>query len=92
MESEEQTESVARLIAQTAGTYGDHVGRNVEFGGPGLAGLTLDQRRTLCTMCAELTVEFAITDPARLTSRCARRSATTTPWPLWLPTFETRPR
>lgn len=43
-----------------AGTHGDHVGRNMEFGGPGLGSLDMDQRRTLATMCAEVSAEFAI--------------------------------
>ncbi|TYB47843.1 3-isopropylmalate dehydratase large subunit [Actinomadura chibensis] len=51
------------LFLHIAGTYGDHVGCNVEFGGPGLASLTIDQRRTLCTMCAEISAEFAIMEP-----------------------------
>jgi 3-isopropylmalate/(R)-2-methylmalate dehydratase large subunit len=46
-----------------ANEYGDHVGRNIEFGGPGVAGLTIDQRRTLSTMCAEVSAEFAIFEP-----------------------------
>lgn len=51
------------LFLHIAGEYGDHVGMNIEFGGPGLAGLTFDQRRTLCTMCAEISAEFAIMEP-----------------------------
>jgi 3-isopropylmalate/(R)-2-methylmalate dehydratase large subunit len=46
-----------------AGLYGDHVGHNVEFGGPGLRGLDMDQRRTLATMCAEVSAEFAVMEP-----------------------------
>jgi 3-isopropylmalate/(R)-2-methylmalate dehydratase large subunit len=39
--------------------HGAHSGCNVEFGGPGLGGLTLDSRRTVATMCAELGANFA---------------------------------
>jgi 3-isopropylmalate/(R)-2-methylmalate dehydratase large subunit len=46
-----------------AGVYGDHVGHNVEFGGPGMATLNIDQRRTMATMCAEISAEFAIFEP-----------------------------
>ncbi len=46
-----------------ADLHGAHVGQNIEFGGPGLAGLTMDQRRTLTTMCAEVSAEFAIAEP-----------------------------
>ncbi len=51
------------VFLHIAGQYGDHVGCNVEFGGPGLAALSMDQRRTLCTMCAEISAEFAIAEP-----------------------------
>ncbi|MGW4421415.1 3-isopropylmalate dehydratase large subunit [Streptosporangium sp. NPDC004631] len=40
--------------------HGGHVGRNMEFGGPGLASLTMDQRRTVATMCAEVSADFAV--------------------------------
>lgn len=42
-----------------AGEFGDHVNQNLEFGGPGLASLTLDDRSTIATMCAEISAEFA---------------------------------
>mgnify|MGYP000852363597 CR=1 FL=1 len=48
---------------QIAGRYGDHASQNVEYGGPGLAGLTLSARKTLTTMSAELSAEFAVCDP-----------------------------
>ncbi len=40
-------------------SLGSAEGRNVEFGGPGLRDLTLDDRSTLATMCAELSANFA---------------------------------
>src|SRR4051812_43829941 len=37
-----------------AGRYGEHATLNVEFGGPGMAHLGIDARKTLTTMSAEL--------------------------------------
>lgn len=51
------------VFLHLADRHGAHVGQNVEFGGPSLAALTLDQRRTLTTMCAEISAEFAIAEP-----------------------------
>ncbi len=44
---------------QIAGVYGDHATMNVEYGGPGLATLTINARKTMTTMSAELSAEFA---------------------------------
>ena len=44
---------------QIAGTHGDHATMNVEYGGPGLASLTINARKTMTTMSAELSAEFA---------------------------------
>jgi 3-isopropylmalate/(R)-2-methylmalate dehydratase large subunit len=41
-----------------AGRYGEHSNQNVEFGGPGLASLGLDDRSTIATMFAEVSAEF----------------------------------
>lgn len=43
-----------------AGVYGDATGSNVEFGGEGVANLTIPQRQSIATMCAEINAEFAI--------------------------------
>jgi 3-isopropylmalate/(R)-2-methylmalate dehydratase large subunit len=43
--------------------YGEHAGMNVEFGGPGIASLSINARRTLTTMGAELSAEFATFEP-----------------------------
>jgi 3-isopropylmalate/(R)-2-methylmalate dehydratase large subunit len=40
--------------------YGDHSNISVEFGGPALAALPMTERRTISTMCAEVSAEFAI--------------------------------
>jgi len=47
------------VFLHIAGTYGDHATQNVEFGGPALAGLSISARKTLSTMGAELSCEFA---------------------------------
>jgi len=44
---------------QIAGRHGDHATQNIEFGGPGVAGLSIAARKTLTTMGAELSAEFA---------------------------------
>lgn len=52
--------SAKDVLLHIAGVYGDHVGLNMEFGGPALAHLAMDERRTIATMCAEVSAEFAI--------------------------------
>jgi 3-isopropylmalate/(R)-2-methylmalate dehydratase large subunit len=44
---------------QIAGLHGDHATMNVEYGGPGVADLSINARKTLATMSAELSAEFA---------------------------------
>lgn len=48
---------------QIAGKHGDHATQNVEFGGPALANLSISGRKTLTTMGAELSAEFATFEP-----------------------------
>ncbi len=48
---------------QIAGQHGDHATMNVEYGGPGIADLSISARKTLTTMSAELSAEFAIFEP-----------------------------
>jgi 3-isopropylmalate/(R)-2-methylmalate dehydratase large subunit len=55
--------SAKDVFLHIAGYYGDHTGQNVEFGGPGLATLSINSRRTLATMGAELSAEFVTFDP-----------------------------
>lgn len=55
--------SAKDVFLHLANTYGDHATMNVEYGGPGLAGLSMNARRTLSTMSAELSVEFATFEP-----------------------------
>ena len=46
--------------AYIAGVYGDATGHSVEFGGDGVESLTIPQRQSIATMCAEINAEFAI--------------------------------
>src|ERR1043165_6572466 len=48
---------------QIAGKHGAHATMNVEYGGPGIAGLSINARNTLTTMSAELSAEFATFEP-----------------------------
>src|SRR5262245_60252517 len=48
---------------QIAGRFGDHTNLNVEYGGPALAHLSINARKTLTTMSTELSADFAIFDP-----------------------------
>jgi 3-isopropylmalate/(R)-2-methylmalate dehydratase large subunit len=48
---------------QIAGKYGAHPTLNVEYGGPGIADLSMNARKTLTTMSAELSAEFATFEP-----------------------------
>ncbi len=66
--------SAKDVFMHLADVYGHHVMQNVEFGGPGVSSLTIDQRRQLTTMCAEISAEFAVFEPdgvleAHLTER-----------------------
>ncbi len=51
--------STKDAFLQIAGKYGDHATMNVEFGGPAIAALNINARKTLTTMAAELSAEFA---------------------------------
>jgi 3-isopropylmalate/(R)-2-methylmalate dehydratase large subunit len=55
--------SAKDLFLHIAGIYGDHANQNVEFGGSALPFLSIDARRTLTTMGAELSAEFATFEP-----------------------------
>ena len=48
---------------QIAGTHGAHATQNVEYGGPGMKSLSINARKTLTTMSAELSAEFATFEP-----------------------------
>lgn len=48
------------IFLHMADVMGSVEGRNIEFAGPGLERLSLDNRCTLATMCAELSADFAL--------------------------------
>lgn len=51
------------LFLHMADRYGSHATMNIEFGGPALPSLSMNARRTITTMGAELSVEFATFEP-----------------------------
>jgi len=55
--------SAKDVFLHIAGTWGAHVNQNVEYGGPGMANLSLNARRTLAIMGTELSAEFVIFEP-----------------------------
>ncbi|MGH7226032.1 MAG: aconitase family protein, partial [Gemmataceae bacterium] len=48
------------ILLHLAGTLGSVEGRSVEFSGTGLGGLSIDDRTSLTTMCAEISADFAL--------------------------------
>lgn len=48
------------IILQIANEYGEHAMFNVEFVGQGVRDMSMNARRTLATMCAEISAEFAV--------------------------------
>ena len=54
------------LFLHLAQAYGDHSNHNVEYGGPGMATLSFDARRTLTTMGTEINAEFSIFEPDKM--------------------------
>jgi 3-isopropylmalate/(R)-2-methylmalate dehydratase large subunit len=46
------------VFLHIAGTYGDATNHNLEFGGPGLASVPMNDRRTIATQGAEISADF----------------------------------
>ena len=69
---------------QIAQQYGEHTNRNVEYGGPGMAGLDISARKTLTTMSTELSAEFAVFEPDEVMMRWLRER-TDAPFDTCLP-------
>ena len=68
--------SAKDVFLHIAATFGDHANQNVEFGGSGVAGLSMNARATLATMGAELSAEFVVFEPdARLIEHVRARSS-----------------
>jgi 3-isopropylmalate/(R)-2-methylmalate dehydratase large subunit len=55
--------SAKDIFLTIAGVHGAHVNQNVEYGGSGIAGMSINARRTLATMGTELSAEFVIFEP-----------------------------
>ncbi len=55
--------SAKDIFLTIAGTHGAHVNQNVEYGGPGMASMSINARRTLATMGTELSADFVIFEP-----------------------------
>jgi 3-isopropylmalate/(R)-2-methylmalate dehydratase large subunit len=55
--------STKDLFLHLASRYGDHSNQNLEIGGPAIAYLSIDARRTLATMGTELNADFTIFEP-----------------------------
>ena len=56
------------IFLHLAGTYGDAINHNLEFGGPGLSSIPMNDRRTIATQGAEISADFStfpIDDVAR---------------------------
>jgi 3-isopropylmalate/(R)-2-methylmalate dehydratase large subunit len=47
------------IFLHLAGTYGDATNHNLEFGGPGLASIPMNDRRTIATQGAEVSADFS---------------------------------
>jgi 3-isopropylmalate/(R)-2-methylmalate dehydratase large subunit len=47
------------IFLHIAGTYGDATNHNLEFGGPGLASVPMNDRRTIATQGAEVSADFS---------------------------------
>lgn len=47
------------VFLHIAGTYGDATNHNLEYGGPGLASLPMNDRRTIATQGAEISADFS---------------------------------
>lgn len=55
--------SMKDVFFHVADRYGDHATMNVEYGGSALPDLSIDARKTLTTMSAELSADFATFEP-----------------------------
>src|ERR1700757_3650671 len=51
------------VFLHIANEYGDAANLNLEFGGPGLAGIPMHDRRTIATQGAEVSADFSIFEP-----------------------------
>jgi 3-isopropylmalate/(R)-2-methylmalate dehydratase large subunit len=71
------------VFLHIAGKWGAHVNQNVEYGGPGMSGLSLNARRTLAIMGTELSAEFVIFEPDEAMLEYVRTRNTAPFEPTW---------
>ncbi|ORV94309.1 3-isopropylmalate dehydratase [Mycobacterium interjectum] len=64
-----QTVSGKDIFLHVANEYGDAPNLNLEFGGPGLAGIPMHDRRTIATQGAEVSADFSIFEPDGVLTR-----------------------
>src|ERR1700757_2447050 len=65
------------IFLHIANEYGDAANLNLEFGGPGLAGIPMHDRRTIATQGAEVSADFSTFEPDEvLTSFLDERGVT----------------
>ena len=65
------------IFLHIANEYGDAPNQNLEFGGPGLAGIPMHDRRTIATQGAEVSADFSTFEPdGVLASFLGERGAT----------------
>jgi 3-isopropylmalate/(R)-2-methylmalate dehydratase large subunit len=55
--------SAKDLFLHIANEFGEHAGQNIEYGGPGMRDLSMNARRTVAAMGAELSAEFVTFEP-----------------------------
>ncbi|WP_218041082.1 3-isopropylmalate dehydratase large subunit [Acrocarpospora macrocephala] len=55
--------SAKDVFLMIAGRWGAHTGQNIEYGGPGIASLNMNARRTIATMGTELSANFSVFEP-----------------------------
>ncbi|OBH16369.1 aconitase/3-isopropylmalate dehydratase large subunit family protein [Mycobacterium sp. E3247] len=58
-----ETVSGKDVFLHIANEYGDAPNLNLEFGGSGLSGVPMHDRRTIATQCAEVSADFATFEP-----------------------------
>jgi 3-isopropylmalate/(R)-2-methylmalate dehydratase large subunit len=51
------------IFLHIAGLYGDATNHNIEYGGPGIASIPMNDRRTIATQGAEISADFSIFEP-----------------------------
>jgi 3-isopropylmalate/(R)-2-methylmalate dehydratase large subunit len=57
------------IFLHIANAYGDAANLNLEFGGPGLAGIPMHDRRTIATQGAEVSADFSTFEPDEVLAR-----------------------